>query len=160
LSGGNRLCDALCGRIGVLLRDKEAELGRTLKAEKLRDLEGIGVSAETIRQMLVQLVLWNPRTWRARRVSQVRERRGRFGELIQIEGSPHDRFEGRAPRCTLIVFIDDATSRLTGFGSSRPIRPAAIWKRYAATRRSTAWRRRFPQTGTGFSGARYFNQSK
>jgi hypothetical protein len=37
---------------------------------------------------------------------------GRFGELIQIDGSPHDGFEGRGPRCTLIVFIDDATGRL------------------------------------------------
>ncbi len=37
----------------------------------------------------------------------------RFGELIQIDGSPHDWFEGRGPRCTLIVFIDDATGRLT-----------------------------------------------
>jgi hypothetical protein len=46
-------------------------------------------------------------------VFQLRERRPRFGELIQIDGSPHDWFEGRAPRCTLIVFIDDATSRLT-----------------------------------------------
>ena len=44
---------------------------------------------------------------------QLRERRSRFGELIQIDGSPHAWFEGRGPRCTLIVFIDDATSRLT-----------------------------------------------
>jgi hypothetical protein len=43
----------------------------------------------------------------------LRERRPRFGELIQIDGSPHDWFEGRGPRCTLIVFIDDATGRLT-----------------------------------------------
>jgi hypothetical protein len=43
----------------------------------------------------------------------VRQRRPRFGELVQIDGSPHDWFEGRGPRCTLIVFIDDATSRLT-----------------------------------------------
>jgi hypothetical protein len=46
-------------------------------------------------------------------VFQLRERRPRFGELVQIDGSPHDWFEGRGPRCTLIVFIDDATSRLT-----------------------------------------------
>jgi hypothetical protein len=46
-------------------------------------------------------------------VFQLRERRPRFGELIQIDGSPHDWFERRAPRCALIVFIDDATSRLT-----------------------------------------------
>jgi hypothetical protein len=50
---------------------------------------------------------------RARRVFQLRERRPRFGELIQIDGSPHDWFEGRGPRCTLIVFIDDATGQLT-----------------------------------------------
>ena len=46
-------------------------------------------------------------------VLQLRQRRPRFGELVQIDGSPHDWFEGRGPRCTLIVFIDDATSRLT-----------------------------------------------
>ncbi len=44
----------------------------------------------------------------------LRQRRPRFGELVQIDGSPHDWFEGRGPRCALIVFIDDATSRLTG----------------------------------------------
>ncbi len=43
----------------------------------------------------------------------MRDRRPRFGELIQIDGSPHDGFEGRGPRCTLIVFIDDTTGRLT-----------------------------------------------
>ena len=37
----------------------------------------------------------------------------RLGEPIQIDGSPHAWFEGRGPRCTLIVFIDDATGRLT-----------------------------------------------
>ena len=50
---------------------------------------------------------------RAKKIFQVRERRPRLGELIQIDGSPHDWFEGRGPRCTLIVFIDDATGRLT-----------------------------------------------
>ena len=44
---------------------------------------------------------------------QLRERRPRFGELVQIDASPQDWSEGRGPRCTLIVFIDDATGRLT-----------------------------------------------
>jgi hypothetical protein len=57
--------------------------------------------------------LWKPKSRRVERVFQLRERRSRFGELIQIDGSPHDWFEGRAPSCTLIVFIDDATSELT-----------------------------------------------
>jgi hypothetical protein len=50
---------------------------------------------------------------RRRRKRVLRERRPRFGELIQIDGSPHDWFEGHGRRCTLIVFIDDATGRLT-----------------------------------------------
>jgi hypothetical protein len=33
-------------------------------------------------------------------------------EPHQIDGSPHDWFEGCGPCCTLIVFIDDATGRL------------------------------------------------
>lgn len=109
----NRLSDAVRARIVALLTDKYPDFGPTLAAEKLLELDGITVSAETIRQMQVQLGLWKAKTRRARRVFQVRERRGRFGELIQIDGSPHEWFEKRAPRCTLIVFIDDATSRLT-----------------------------------------------
>src|SRR4030043_1820087 len=42
----------------------------------------------------------------------MRERRACFGELVQIDGSDHDWFEGRAPRCTLLVYIDDATGQL------------------------------------------------
>jgi hypothetical protein len=82
-------------------------------AETLLEREGVGVSAEAIRQMRIGLCLWRPKARRAKRVFQIRERRPRFGELIQIDGSPHDWFEGRGPRCTLIVFIDDATNRLT-----------------------------------------------
>jgi hypothetical protein len=77
------------------------------------ELDGIKVSVEMVRRIQIDLRLWRPKTRRARRVFQLRERRPRFGELIQIDGSPHDWFEGRAPRCTLIVFIDDATGRLT-----------------------------------------------
>ena len=41
-----------------------------------------------------------------------RNRRACLGELIQIDGSDHLWFEERAPACTLLVFIDDATGRL------------------------------------------------
>ncbi len=109
----NRLTAEHRSRIAALLREHYADFGPTLAAEKLLEREGIRVSRETIRQMQVGLGLWKPKARRARRVFQLRERRPRFGELIQIDGSPHDWFEGRAPRCTLIVFIDDATGRLT-----------------------------------------------
>jgi hypothetical protein len=56
---------------------------------------------------------WKPKPGRTMRSHPIRERRPRRGELIQIDGSPHDWFEGRAPICCLLVFIDDATSALT-----------------------------------------------
>ena len=99
--------------IAVLLKEKYAGFGATLASEKLLELEGIKVSVETVRQMQISLDLWKPKARRAKRVFQLRKRRPRFGELIQIDGSPHDWFEGRGPRCTLIVFIDDATGHLT-----------------------------------------------
>jgi len=109
----NRLAEERRGRIAELLKGKYEGFGPTLAAEKLRDVEGIAVSAETLRHMQIGLGLWRPKRRRAKRVFQLRERRARFGELIQIDGSLHDWFEGRGRRCTLIVFIDDATGRLT-----------------------------------------------
>ena len=102
---GDRVRDLLCG--------KYRDFGPTLAAENLAEREGIVISRETIRQLQVKLGVWKPKARRHKKVFQLRERRPRFGELIQIDGSPHDWFEGRGPRCTLIVFIDDATGRLT-----------------------------------------------
>jgi transposase len=110
----NRLAAGVVARIEAALRDRYADFGATLACEKLAEHEGIGVSAETVRQIQVRLGLWHPKRRRGKRVFQIRERRPRFGELIQVDGSHHDWFEGRGPRCALIVFIDDATSRLTG----------------------------------------------
>ena len=56
--------------------------------------------------------LWRSKKRPGARVHQSRPRRPALGELVQIDGSPHAWFEDRGPRCTLIVFIDDATSRL------------------------------------------------
>jgi transposase len=109
----NRLPEALRTQVTAVLREKYPDFGPTLAAEKLLALEGINVSRETIRQMQMAMGLWKPKSRRVRRVFRLRDRRPRFGELVQIDGSPHDWFEGRGPRCTLIVFIDDATSRLT-----------------------------------------------
>jgi hypothetical protein len=56
--------------------------------------------------------LWKDRRARLKAVHQPRDRRDCLGELIQIDGSEHWWFEGRGPQCTLLVYIDDATSRL------------------------------------------------
>jgi transposase len=110
----NRLAAGMVARIEAALRERYADFGATLACEKLAEHEGIAVSAETVRQIQIRLGLWQPRQRRRKRVFQIRERRPRFGELVQVDGSHHDWFEGRGPKCALLVFIDDATSRLTG----------------------------------------------
>ena len=112
-ASNRRLAPGVGERTSELLGGKYRDFGPTLACEKLAELEGILVSRETIRRLQIRLGLWKPKRRRHKRVFQLRERRPRFGELIQIDGSPHDWFEGRGPRCTLIVFIDDATGRLT-----------------------------------------------
>ena len=67
---------------------------------------------EALGKWMAEDGLWRPKRRREARVHQSRPRRARVGELVQVDGSPHDWFEGRGPRCSLIVFIDDATSRL------------------------------------------------
>lgn len=111
-SGANRLDDSLRLQIMALLREKYSDFGPTLAAEKLSERHNIRVSIETLRKWMTSDGLWVPYSRRRPRVYQPRYRRDCLGELVQIDGSPHDWFEGRAPRCCLLVFIDDATGRL------------------------------------------------
>jgi hypothetical protein len=89
-----------------------ADFGPTLACEKLEEVHEIKLSVETVRQAMLRAGLWKTRRGAGARTHAMRERRARRGELIQIDGSPHDWFEGRAPRCCLLVFIDDATGEL------------------------------------------------
>ncbi|MGO0699396.1 hypothetical protein ACTO4U_14545 [Pseudomonas paraeruginosa] len=61
---------------------------------------------------MVDAGMWVPHKQRPPKVYQPRNRRACCGELIQIDGSDHRWFEDRGPACTLLVFIDDATSQL------------------------------------------------
>jgi len=70
------------------------------------------LSVETLRGWLIAARLWIPRVQRARRSYPPRPRRACLGELVQIDGSEHAWFEDRGPVCTLLVYVDDATSRL------------------------------------------------
>jgi hypothetical protein len=94
-----------------LVRENYADFGPTLAAEALETHHGFKVSRETLRNWMIDDGLWLPRKQR-KRFHQPRLRRECFGELIQIDGSDHHWFEDRGPRCTLLVFIDDATSTL------------------------------------------------
>jgi hypothetical protein len=56
--------------------------------------------------------MWKPKRAKQPSTHQMRERRACFGELIQIDGSDHNWFEERGEKCTLLVYIDDATGQL------------------------------------------------
>ena len=87
------------------------DFGPTLASQMLLERHGLRVSRETLRTWMREEGLWLSRKQR-RQLHQPRLRRDHFGELVQIDGSEHRWFEDRAPRCTLIVFIDDASGRL------------------------------------------------
>jgi hypothetical protein len=94
-----------------LVRSKYADFGPTLATEVLLERHSIKVGRETLRRWMVADGLWLSRKQR-RSFHQPRLRRECYGELIQIDGSEHRWFEDRGAPCTLLVFIDDATSRL------------------------------------------------
>lgn len=75
-------------------------------------MHGIKVSKETLRQWMIEWGLWKAKRKKSVQLHPLRDRRPCLGELAQIDGSPHDWFEGRGPECCLLVAIDDATSRL------------------------------------------------
>ena len=95
----------------ALVKENYADFGPTLAAEMLAEHHGFKVSRETLRKWMIGDGLWLSRKQR-RTFHQPRSRRECFGELIQIDGSDHRWFEDRASACTLLVFIDDATSML------------------------------------------------
>ncbi|CBJ40564.1 transposase (fragment) (plasmid) [Ralstonia solanacearum CMR15] len=95
-----------------LIREHYGDFGPTLAAEKLRERHGLTLSKETIRRLMAAAGLWVPRKQRPPKVYQPRNRRACLGELIQVDGSDHRWFEDRAPACTLLVYVDDATGRL------------------------------------------------
>ena len=95
-----------------VLKEKYEGFGPTLATEKLEENHQIKVSIETVRKWMIEEELWKARKQRKIQVHQSRSRRGKEGELIQIDGSPHDWFEGKRDKCCLLGFIDDATSKI------------------------------------------------
>ena len=94
-----------------LYEKQYGDFGPTLAAEKLAERHGMAVNAETLRGwLLAKGVTHFQRRKRPHRAW--RERRAHVGELIQLDGSHHDWFEGRGPRCVLMAYIDDASSRV------------------------------------------------
>jgi hypothetical protein len=108
----NRRIPATVKATGLkLYATRYGDFGPTLAAEKLAERHGITISDETLRGWLLENGVDHFRR-RKRPHRAWRERRAHVGELIQLDGSHHDWFEGRGPRCVLMAYIDDASSRV------------------------------------------------
>jgi len=108
----NRLDAGIVQQALDLIKEKYADFGPTLAHEKLAEVHQIQVSRESVRRIMIAEGMWKPKRAKKPPVHQMRERRACFGELVQIDGSDHAWFEERGPRCTLLVYIDDATGEL------------------------------------------------
>jgi len=95
-----------------LLYEHYRDFGPTLAHEKLTEKHKLRISRESVRRIMMAEGMWKAKRAKRPSTHQMRERRACFGELVQIDGSDHDWFEGRGPKCTLLVYIDDATGQL------------------------------------------------
>ena len=110
--GNRRLPAIYTGHVLDLVREHYADFGPTLAREKLLERHGLLIGRETLRGLMRDAGLWHTRAVRRKAIQQPRARRQYFGELIQIDGSEHQWFEDRGPYCTVLTYVDDATSRL------------------------------------------------
>jgi hypothetical protein len=104
---------------------EEERFGPTLAAEHLAEEDGLQVDGETLRRWMLAEGLWS-RQRKRKAYRKRRERKPHFGELVQLDGSFHDWFEGRGPYGCLMNMVDDATSNsLCRLGEQETIWAAA-----------------------------------
>ena len=93
-----------------LVRRVYTDFGPTLLSEMLEEEHRMRIDSETLRRWLLAAGLWQ-RVSKGHRHRKRRPRRMVIGDLVQVDGSHHDWFEGRGPVCCLFVFIDDASNQ-------------------------------------------------
>jgi transposase len=108
-----RIADEIRDKIIKLYRSQYCDFGPTLASEKLQEREQLQVSDETLRLWLLESGDWKKRR-KTRGHRRWRERKARCGEMVQMDGSHHDWFEGRGLCCVLMGYIDDATGKVFG----------------------------------------------
>jgi transposase len=94
-----------------LMVEKYENFGPTLVCEYLEKHDDMIISRETLRKWMIEAHMWVSKS-RKKNIHPLRQRKEHFGEMLQGDGSHHDWFENNCP-CTLVYFIDDATSRIT-----------------------------------------------
>jgi hypothetical protein len=95
----NQIPKEIRQKVVDLLYSTYSDFGPTLAQEKLAEREGVKISVCSVRKIMIAEGLWKPKKVKQPKIRQLRERRACLGELVQIDGSPHDWFEGRSPKC-------------------------------------------------------------
>jgi len=130
-ASNRRISEKIKERVIDLYRSQYKDFGPTLASEKLLERNGIRINDETLRMWLLGTGDWK-KVRRRRRHRQWRERKRHAGEMVQMDGSHHDWFEGRGPWCVLMGYIDDATGTVFGrfYGYEGTIPAMDSCKRY------------------------------
>src|SRR3990167_6054146 len=110
-AGNHQLNSLIVSQTLALVENYYCDFAPTFASQKLLEDHGIAINHETLRLKMIKADLWKPWSKRIKHRSW-RERKANIGELVMLDGSDHEWFENRAPRCTLLAFIDDASSRL------------------------------------------------
>jgi len=103
------LPDELKDKVKELYEQKYNDFGPKFANEKLFEIHRIRLGNQTLRNWLIDWGLWQV-SQKRRKHRHWRERKHRYGEMIQMDGSHHPWFEDRSPKCVLMGYIDDATS--------------------------------------------------
>jgi hypothetical protein len=107
----NRMSPVIIEKAISVFRSELWDYGPSEASRILQEEYGIRISHEKLRQELIRKGLWMPNIKPNERIRLRRERSRCVGELLIVDCSTHEWLVGQVP-CSLVVFIDDATSRL------------------------------------------------
>jgi transposase len=112
-ASNHRISQKVKERTLKLFKQEYGDFNLAHATELLAESHGITIHRETLRLWLTAADI-PYRKRKSRKHRQWRERKAHFGELVQIDGSHHDWFEGRGPACVFMGYIDDATGTVSG----------------------------------------------
>jgi hypothetical protein len=106
------LPSALRTRVAALLQTVYRDVNDCHATEKLREVEGLCLSRESVRR--IRRALGLPAKHRRRPpLHRIRRTRAaRMGALVLVDGSTHAWLQGRGPAMSLLGALDDATGRV------------------------------------------------
>jgi transposase len=108
----NRTSETVRKQVAELAEGRYKGFNDTHLCEKLKKLESMALSRQSVQRILRKAGVRSPQKRRAPKYRSRRERRGQEGMMLQTDGSTHDWLEGRGPKLTMLGFIDDATGKV------------------------------------------------